>query len=392
MSENDFTPDCDNQHYDIAVIGCGVAGLCMAYAAAQKGFKTALIGAFNPQESGRTVALFTQSTAFLKHVDLWNAVENIAYPLKKLRIIDDSKSIFTPPSVTFDAHDIDLNELGYSFELHHLQAALYDQVKKHPLIDHYPHMLTHLEVDIHSATLTLDDGTCVYAKLVIGADGRNSRVRECAQINVKTWSYPQVALTVGLQHTYPHRHVSTEMHTRYGPFTWVPLNEYRSGLVWLTSPEHGKELSELSDDALATCIRDQAKGLLGNVKCEGARQLVPMRGLNATRLTGLRVALIAETAHAFPPIGAQGLNMSLADVFSLEKCLKPQLSDLDQSLKAYEKARLRDIHLRTTLVDGFNRALLAPWLPVDLMRGAGLLALGYAKPLRKAIMRAGLNL
>jgi 2-octaprenyl-6-methoxyphenol hydroxylase len=377
--------------YDVAVVGVGAAGLCMAYASAQKGLSTVLIGSPAPPAHGRTVALFTQAIAFFKEVGLWPFLENNAYPLEKLRIIDVTHNLFRAPALVFDAQDIGLEAIGYSFELSHLLKQLSDAVDVHDQITIIPSRVTGMTLETNGRTLTLEDGSCVNAKLVIAADGRSSFIRECANIPIKAWDYRQVALTVRIQHTREQGAMSTELHTRHGPFTWVPLNAHTSGLVWLTTPDEGKVLNDLSDTALAKRIRDQAQGLLGDVTCDNPRQIVPMSGMNAQYLTASHLALIGETAHAFPPIGAQGLNMTLADCYALTTELSTSFHDLETALKRYDKARKTDIRIRTTLVDGLNRALLTPLLPLDFARSAGLHALKTLSPLRRIIMKAGLR-
>ncbi|MGL4812222.1 MAG: FAD-dependent monooxygenase, partial [Beijerinckiaceae bacterium] len=227
-------------------------------------------------------------------------------------------------------------------------------------------------------------------RLVIGADGLRSPVRGWCNIAVKEWSYPQTALTTILSHTKPHQDTSTEFHTREGPFTLVPMRGRRSSLVWVMNPAHADDCRGLDAAALSQRITRQARHMLGAMKIEGPRGFVPMRGLRAERQTAQRVALIGEAAHAFPPIGAQGLNLSLRDIATLIDCICDADNDFDGALERYERQRKVDVMSRTVSVDLLNRTLLTDFLPADFLRGAGLLALDLVGPLRRLVMRQGI--
>jgi 2-octaprenyl-6-methoxyphenol hydroxylase len=149
-------------------------------------------------------------------------------------------------------------------------------------------------------------------------------------------------------------------------------------------------LARLDDAALARAIERQAQSLLGAMRVDGPRGLVPMSGLSVDRYWSRRVALVGEAAHVFPPIGAQGLNLGFRDVAALrDAVVDGDGPGLDETLRRYQRGRDLDVRLRTTAVDSLNRTLLSGLLPADFLRGAGLLALGNIGPLRRAVMREG---
>jgi 2-octaprenyl-6-methoxyphenol hydroxylase len=203
-------------------------------------------------------------------------------------------------------------------------------------------------------------------------------------------------LTTILAHDRDHRETSTEFHTRQGPFTLVPLPGRRSSLVWVTSPERARSLAELPDDALALAIERQAQSVLGAMRIDGPRGVVPLSGLSVAQYWAPRLALVGEAAHVFPPIGAQGLNLGLRDVAALRDAAVDAREagrdpGSDDALTAYQRSRDLDVRLRTTAVDSLNRTLLTGFLPADFLRGAGLLALSGIGPLRRAVMREGVQ-
>jgi 2-octaprenyl-6-methoxyphenol hydroxylase len=384
---------------DILVAGAGAAGLSTALALAQAGFSVVCAGHVDGRPNGRTVALFESSLRFYKALGVWPHFRGMTAPLAKITMLDATGARLPVPSLTFAASEIGLAAFGENIENNVLVEGLADIASASPNLLLHEGMISdiHFEPDVIHANLA--DGHRITAKLAVAADGRKSLVRTQAGIGTRAWTYPQIAFTALLSHAKPHRNISTEFHTRSGPCTLVPLRSAggkpnRSSLVWLMSAGDAERRRGLPQSGLEQEIEDQIDSLLGKIEIDGPSGFFPMAGMSANRLTGHRVALVGEAAHIFPPLAAQGLNLSLRDAAALVEVLEDArvLGDdigATQTLKAYESSRRSDIFLRTNGVDILNRSLLSDFFPVYFLRGAGLLAFSTIGPLRRALMREG---
>ncbi len=385
---------------DVIVAGAGASGLAATIALAQAGFSVVCAGSSDMTPNGRTVALFEGSLRYLRAIGAWDRLAASAQPIRAIRIIDDTGARLTVPPLTLDASEIDLPALGSNIENDRLVAGLLAKAETLPNVTLTGTFLKTIEYAERHVTAEDRTGRAFRARLLVAADGRRSPARTAAKIASQSWSYSQVALTSLLSHRKPHDGYSTEFHTRGGPCTLVPLQgtseqPYRSSLVWLMTPRDGERRRGLDDQALAIELQHQTRSIVGRITLEGVRGHFPMGGLRVNRLTAHRIALIGEAAHAFPPLAAQGLNLSLRDIAHLLATLgAARLRDADigaaSTLAGYERARRRDIALRTSGIDVLNRSIMTDFGPVDAVRGAGAVALRMIGPLRRAVMREGI--
>ncbi|PIP00981.1 UbiH/UbiF family hydroxylase [Pleomorphomonas carboxyditropha] len=387
------------QHFDVAVVGGGPAGLAAAIALADAGARVALVAPRPGVDDWRTTALLGGSVDFLERHGVWAGLSAVAAPLKRMRLVDASGRLFRAPDVAFDAREIGRELYGYNVANGPLVAALSDAVAvRDGGIVRFEALFQTLDQGERADLLRLSSGETIAAALVIAADGRKSGVREAAGIEVKSWSYPQEALVLALAHSLPHHDTSIEFHTEAGPFTLVPHGPGRSSLVWMDRPEVIERMSGLDDAALALEIERRSGSALGTISIDSPRQRWPIAGFQARRLASGRVALVGEAAHGFPPIGAQGFNLTLRDVAALEDIVRaathpPTGKPLDGALVAgrYGRTRRFDVAGRVTGVDLLNRSLLSGFLPLQFARAAGLMLAREVGPVRRLLMRAGLG-
>jgi len=378
--------------HDILVVGTGPAGLIAALVLAHDGHRVALAGPSPNREDRRTTALMSPSLGVLEGIGILENVARGAADLRSMRIVDATGRLVRAPTVTFRAAEIGEQRFGINIPNAHLLAVLADAVGGEPLIDWHQAMVEHYSLTGDRATATLADGSEIAARLLVAADGRSSRARDAAGIEVRSNALPQAALVANFSHSRPHEFTSTEFHTETGPFTQVPLPGSRSSLVWVLRPSDAERMKGWDDAQLSDAIEQRMGSMLGQVAVESGRQVFPLTMLTPSALARSRTVLIGEAAHVFPPIGAQGLNLGIRDIADLASVTAAHLDDPGSpaALGAYNRRRKLDVTARSTAVNLLNGSLLSSLLPAQMVRSVGLAALDAFAPLRGFFMREGL--
>jgi 2-octaprenyl-6-methoxyphenol hydroxylase len=374
--------------HDFAIIGSGPVGLATALALAKQDYDIALIAPKTQKfDAGRTAALMAPALDLLAGLLPITVLEAIGATLDGIRIIDVTGALFRAPTVTFRSSEIGLDRFGLNLPNDALVAALAAGVEASDRIEWINSALVSLADHPQGYGLQLDNGEQLSVPAVIG---KRSSVRQGSAIAVREWTYPQSALTFHVRHQRDHLDLSTEFHTREGPLTFVPLADGLCSVVWMMRPQSARARLDLSDEAFAKDAQSVSQAFLGKLTLASKRALIPMSGLKASAMAKGRVALIGEAAHAFPPIGAQGLNLGMRDLRDLITALQ-ETSGTEAAFARYARMRQADVMLRTTAVDAMNRSLLAGFLPFDAMRSLGMSAISGFSPLRRAVMRAGIG-
>ncbi len=394
---------------DILVAGGGVAGLAATAALSAAGFDVVCVDPAPPAASSeaedrdrRTTAFLQPSVDLLTRAGLWPRLEPHAAPLRIMRIAEagDADRALRE-TADFGAEELGVDAFGYNLPNWLLRREISAHLEETPTARLMPSSrVAGLTTRLDGAIVRLADGTQVRAQLVVAADGRDSLVRELAGIGARRWSYGQKALVFTVTHAEPHGNVSIEIHRTGGPFTLAPLPDRdgapASAVVWMDEGPRVQALLDLPVADFEAEMNARACGVLGPMRLAAPRRLWPIIAQIADRLDGPRTALVAEAAHVIPPIGAQGLNMSLADIAALAEIAgEARASGADigasEALARYHRTRYPQILLRVAGVDALNRAAMAGAQPLRDARLAGLRTLHGVAPLRRAVMRLGLG-
>ncbi|MGX9351762.1 UbiH/UbiF family hydroxylase [Shimia sp. W99] len=391
---------------DILVSGGGIAGLTAAAAFASAGFSVQCVDPAPPvterDAAGsdlRTTAFLQPARGLLDEAGLWQRLDEHAAPLQIMRIVDAGGE--TPePRIIKDFNATDISDLPFGWNLPNwlLRREMLARLSEMDNVDlRLGTATTSLFTRTNEARAGLSDGTQTRCRLVIAADGRNSPMREAAGIKVHTTRYGQKALAFAVTHPIPHCNVSTEIHRSGGPFTLVPLPDYQgkpsSALVWMERGPRAKELFEMDVPNFEAAMTERSCSLFGPLTLASRRTIWPIISQSAECLYGERLALVAEAAHVVPPIGAQGLNMSLGDMRILLDLAKANPAELgsEKMLETYHRKRFTEVKLRVKGIDLLNRASMMEARPLRDARAMGLNALYSMAPVRKTLMQMGLG-
>ena len=386
---------------DIVIAGGGIAGLTLGILLAQGGIQVDLIDPAPPpapdviKPSGRTAALFGSSVDIIRQTGIWSAIEPYSGRMETMRIIDSHGR--ESPSADFEAGEIGKAQFGYNVPNGLLRSALYQRAKKiKNLTLHVPGRVESFDAATAHIRVNLHEGRPLHAALLVGADGRNSPVRAQAGIAAQEKTYPQSALTFLINHSRSHGHISTEFHRPGGVLALVPLPGNQSSVVWIEAAEQAQALIGLKKQEFEQALAKATDNLLGGVTLETPPECWPLSALKAKRLTGTRLALIAEAAHVLSPVAAQGLNLSLRDVAALaDLAIRHKKLGLDigsvTMLREYERARRGDVTLRSFGVDALSRAAGNDNPIINELRQIGMKTLKRAGPFKRLMMRQALD-
>jgi len=392
--------------FDIVVSGGGVAGLAAASVFGSAGFSVLCVDPTPPvtdrdaQGSDlRTTAFLQPAQALLDRAGLWDRLAPHAEDLQIMRIVD-AGGPDPEPRLTkeFDASDISEKPFGWNLHNWLLRREMVAHLDTLDTVEFRPGTgFSSLFTREAEARVGLTDGSRARCRLVIAADGRHSPVRDAAGIGVKTTRYGQKALAFAVTHPIPHENVSTEIHRSGGPFTLVPLPDYEgrpsSAIVWMEDGPEVERLAALPVDAFEAEMNARSCQLFGPLSLASRRTTWPIISQQAQQMYSERVALVAEAAHVVPPIGAQGLNMSLGDMrvlLELAEAAPECLGDLHM-LEAYHRRRHWEVTARVRGIDVLNRASMMHAQPLRDARAMTLNAIYSLAPVRKTLMQLGLG-
>jgi len=405
----------------VAVVGAGPVGATLACALAEAGVATAVIDQAplppmeEPAFDGRAYAIARGSREVLEHAGIWARLGEHPCPILGIRVSDGvpgrPASPFTldfnpeeaegePPGASQGSQPS--HAFGWMVEARHLRIALNAQLPRIANLECFaPARVTDVTRGEDEARITLDDGTAITARLVVGAEGRNSPLREDAGIRTTCFAYRQSALVCAVAHARPHGNIAVEHFLPAGPFAILPLNdsdgEHRSAIVWTDRPEAIARLHTLPDEKLSRELARRFGSHLGAVQVRGLRWTYPLSVLHAHRYTDTRLALAGDAAHGIHPIAGQGLNLGFRDAGALARIvIDAHLGHRDpgapEALRAYERARRGPNLAMLFATDALDRLFSTNLAPVRLARGLGIAAVDRMPRLKRLFMRTAMGL
>ena len=389
-----------NQSTEVAVVGGGMVGGALALGLAQHGFAVTVIEQHAPpvfdattQPDVRISALSAASVALLRGLGVWERVVSMrAHPYRRLETWEWENA-----HVVFDARELKLPLLGYMVENNVLQRALWDALVAHPRVELLtPAALSALHVhnDLHE--LTLDGGDILTARLVVGADGANSRVRQAAGIGIHAWQYQQSCMLITVECEEEAGDSTWQHFTPTGPHAFLPLYGNWASLVWYDTPARIRQLQTLNMAQLEEAIVRHFPARVGRVKPVAAAAF-PLARRHALQYVRPGLALVGDAAHTIHPLAGQGVNLGYRDVDALLDVLTRARSHGEAwasqpVLKRYQTRRMADNFIMQSGMDLFYAGFSNDLAPVRLLRNIGLMAAERAGVLKRQALKYALGL
>ena len=389
---------------DILIVGGGLNGSCLALALAQAGFSSVVLDALpTPKRKadtfdGRAYSLALASKNLLAAIDIWPEVEDNAQPILEVKASDGRAGEGAAPYfLHFDHAELEDGPMGYLLEDRFLRRALLAAIEAEPLITHRANVTVTAQDTSAAAQVTLSDGTNLTARLLIGADGRQSGVAERAGIKRSGWDYGQTALVCAIEHERPHNAIAHQFFMPNGPLAILPLPENRSSIVWSETSENAAQIAALDDAAYLEALRPAFGDFLGAIKLTGTRFTYPLTLTLAQSYVAPRLALVGDAAHGVHPIAGQGLNLGFRDIGALAEVLteaKRRGEDIAATdvLARYQSWRKFDTTALALGMDAVNKLFSNDNPALRFMRDLGMGAVSSMPTLRRRFMREAAGL
>ena len=388
--------------HDLIIVGGGLAGNCLALALKDSGLRVALIeaetdiGRERSPIGQRALALAYGSTVMLAALDLWETINKTATPIKHIHISDQGH--FGKTRLSAEKEGVEA--LGYVITAHQIESHVSKQASQTGLTVYCPARVvglmssdeaTYLNINVDKQSVNLT------AKLVVGADGGQSTVRDLLGIKQKITGYSQKAIVTTIRSSLGHKYVAYERFTTQGPLAVLPTTEGCSSVIWTRTNEQADDLIQSSDSDFLAQLQKCFGYRMGELKLVGPRFAFPVNLIRADRMVEGRAVIVGNAAHQLHPVAGQGYNLGLRDVLQLAEMLIEQVEsggDIGDPafLKSYAKVRQIDHDKVVNFTDGLVRVFSNDWVPVAISRNTALILLDHVNSVKSLVTRHAMGL
>lgn len=383
--------------FDIIIVGGGMAGATLACALQDSGMKIALIETALPPDVRpddpidlRVSAITRASQQIFTALGAWSGMTaRRISPFREMHVWDAGGDGF----IHFDVAEVGEDALGHIIENRVIQHALWQRLQGEGGVELFcPAAVTALQRAGAEMHVSLADGNTLSARLLVGADGAQSRVRQFAGIQARGWTYDQQAVVATVASEHSHRETAWQRFLPTGPVAFLPLHDGRSSIVWSTSPRQARQLLAMDDASFCRELESAFGAALGRIESVGERASLPLRLQYVDGYVQPGLALIGDAAHTVHPLAGQGVNLGILDAATLAEVLADahaQGKDIAslKVLRRYERWRKGHNLMMMAAMDGFKRLFGADWDPLRRARNAGLSFTNRIPPVKQLIMR-----
>jgi len=411
LASEEETNEIESSSYDVVIVGGGMVGSMLACAlscstealASSRPLKIAVLEAARPHSFAigsqpeyaiRVSAVSVATQRMFESVGAWQGViERRACPFNTMAVWDGEAGGKTE----FNAAEISADNLGHIVENDVLQLALFEQLEQSDQVDLYcPARLESYSQSHGLLQITLDSGACLSTRLLVGADGAQSKVRALADIDIERMSYPQHALVATIETDIPQQSITWQRFQPTGPEAFLPLCGHRASMVWYHSEEEVARLKALDDESFARAMEAQFPEELGSINSVVQRGSFPIAKAHARQYIKERVALIGDAAHTVHPLAGQGVNLGMLDAAVLAEVIHDATAaqrDIGsyKTLRRYERWRRGENALMINVLDGFYHSFKPQPSLLQRLRSAAMDVADQAKPVKHFLMRQAMG-
>ena len=348
------------QQFDLIIVGGGLAGASLALALRDTRLRIALVESQPPRRpdgwDARIYAVSPANSRFLEEIGAWRHLDldRIA-PIRAMQIFGDRGG-----QLEFSAFDTGVPDLGSILESSLMAVEFWESVKRQSNLTLFcPARPGHLEFRHDDAVLRLADGRVLAARLLVGADGRDSWVRRAAGLPAINTPYGEKGLVANFATEKPHHHIAFQWFRPDGVLAYLPLPGNRISIVWSTPDAHADALCALAPEELCAQVAAAGEFRLGRLSLLTPPAAFPLRLMRVPQTVAPRLALVGDAAHGIHPLSGHGINLGFQDARELAALLAAtqpwqDIGD-ERFLQRYQRARREETVLMQATTDGLRR-------------------------------------
>ncbi|MGF1836622.1 2-octaprenyl-3-methyl-6-methoxy-1,4-benzoquinol hydroxylase [Photobacterium sanguinicancri] len=385
------------EQFDVVIAGGGMVGAATAVGMAQYGLRVVVLDGQQPQEFEasqpmdlRVSAISPNSVGLLSRLGAWNAIQAMRVcPFKRLETWDHPEC-----RTRFSADEMQLDRLGFIVENRLIQLGLWQQFSDYPNLTLLcPSKMINSQKVSSGVVVTLDDGRQLQAKLLVGADGANSQVRQQSGIGITAWDYRQHCMLINIETALPQQDITWQWFTPKGPRSFLPLVGHQGSLVWYDSPQRIKQLSTMTAEQLTVEVKCHFPAEVGEFTVVNWGSF-PLTRRHAQKYYQDNIVLLGDAAHTINPLAGQGVNLGFKDVdVLLHEIEKAGKNWAEQDvLKKYERRRRPDNLIMQSGMDFFYTTFSNDLLPLKIARNIGLKVAEKAGPIKKQVLKYAMGM